>query len=60
MFFVGFGFDYLISNFSVSVSFFLEVKSRFRFWQKHRLTEFSVSVSVNRNIPINHNWHQNI
>jgi len=38
-----------IFNFSVCVSVFLEVKSRFRFWLKHRLTEFSVS--VNRNTP---------
>jgi len=30
------------------------VKSRFRFWQKHRLTEFSVS--VNRNVP-NKTWY---
>jgi len=52
LFFVGFGFGYWIFNFSVSVSVFLEVKSRFRFWQKHRLTEFSVS--VNRNIPNMH------
>jgi len=34
---------------SVSVSGIEFLISRFRFWQKHRLTEFSVS--VNRNIP---------
>jgi len=54
LFFVSFGFGYRIFDFSVSVSVFLEVKSRFRFWQKHRLTEFSVS--VNRNIP-SRKWH---
>jgi len=52
MFFVEFGFGYLISDFSVSVSVFLEVKSRFRFrfWQKHRLTKFSAQPENHPNV----------